>query len=29
VGISYMARLLLMYHLYRKRIFLDDNRCLV
>lgn len=29
VGISYMVRLLLMYHLYRKRILLDDNRCLV
>lgn len=29
VGISYMVRLLLMYHLHRKRIFLNDNRCLV
>ncbi|MEO6676676.1 MAG: hypothetical protein ABIO21_04805 [Pseudomonas sp.] len=29
VGLSYMVRLLLMYHLYRKRIFLDDNRCFV
>ncbi|WP_256578608.1 hypothetical protein [Pseudomonas sp. B28(2017)] len=29
VGISYMVRLLLMYYLYRKRIFLDDNRCFV
>ncbi|XXD82251.1 hypothetical protein J3P95_00750 [Pseudomonas sp. Z5-35] len=29
VGISYIVRVLLMHHLYRKRIFMNDNRCLV